>query len=133
MYAPCVFCVSFSSVRAAWVGVRYQTFSFCYIFPVQQTTSFFVLAANTLNVRNNNFPPDWGMLRRSKCVQICFKTDQCNHCSHLKKIFIFSCPLLGGCSQSSDAFRFFFKPGCFVPKTGHTADPPLKAFAFTRY
>ena len=28
---------------------------------------FFGLATNALNVRNNN---DWGMLRRSRCVQI---------------------------------------------------------------
>ena len=36
---------------------------------------FFGLATNALNVRNNNnvftcFPPDWGMLRRSRCIQI---------------------------------------------------------------
>ena len=62
-------------------GGMLPDFSFCYIFPVQQTTSgigrkvvFFGLATNTLNVRNNNivtcFPPDWGMLRRSRCIQI---------------------------------------------------------------
>ena len=37
---------------------------------------FFGLATNALNVRNNNnnvltfFPPDWGVLRRSRCVLI---------------------------------------------------------------
>ena len=46
------------------------------------TVVFFVLATNTLNVRNNNlqpmilprrfdiFHPDWGTLRRSRCVHI---------------------------------------------------------------
>ena len=65
-------------------------FIFCSLFPVQQTTSveysFVGLTTNTLNVRNNKcheevlhlqlimippkcfdiFPPDWGMLRRSR-------------------------------------------------------------------
>ena len=36
---------------------------------------FFGLATNALNVRNNKtfFPPDWGMLRRSRCVLFFFK------------------------------------------------------------
>ena len=65
-------------------------FFFCSLFPVQQTTSgighrvkssFFGLATNTLNVRNNN-------------------NNNNRFSPHL---------LLGVCSKGLDAFRFFFK------------------------
>ena len=45
---------------------------------------FFELATNALNVRNNNLniPPDWGMLRRIRCVHIFLSTTiiTCSDC-----------------------------------------------------
>ena len=54
-------------------GGRFQSFSFSFsFFPFQQTTSGvgYRVKYNNNNNNNNFFPPDWGMLRRSRRVLI---------------------------------------------------------------
>ena len=65
-------------------GGMLPDFFFCYIFPVQQTTSgignrvkkyhsFFRVGNQYAECEKQQltfFPPDWGLLRRSRCVLI---------------------------------------------------------------